>query len=99
MEQRLSEVEKATVRLETVIEAIKDNMATKTDLESSKSDIIKWTVGTALAIGAAGVTIMTFVLNNATPKSTESAAYPPPIIIQVPAVPPAATAMPSHQNK
>ncbi len=54
----------------------------KTGIAEMKTELIKWVVGTALAMGATALTVMTFVLNNAVPK----ASTPPqsPIIIQVP---------------
>lgn len=48
------------------------------------ADTFKWIIGSAIAMSAAGVTVMTFVLNNATPKQ---ATPPAPIVIQVPAPP------------
>jgi hypothetical protein len=75
-----------------------DHTATKADLHEArvemhamKSELIKWIVGTAIGLGVAAITVMTFVLNNAAPKLP--AASPAPIVIQLPA-PPAAQITP-----
>ena len=49
--------------------------------------MVKWMVGTAVGLGVAAITVMTFVLNNAAPKSVASP--PAPIIIYAPPAPPA----------
>ncbi len=83
--------------LETRLDTILPTLATKTDIgdtktaiSEAKADIVKWVVGTALAGIALALTVMTFVLNNASPK----APAPPPVVIYstpsghvVPAVP------------
>ena len=77
------------------LEAVIPTLATKADLMEMKSDLrgaihdqLKWIVGTMLALGALALAIMTFILNNATPKAP--VVQPPPIIINVPAPAPAA---------
>lgn len=77
----MSDINERFVRVESRLE----QTATKADMADMKAELIKWMVGTAIALGAAAVTVMTFVLNNATPKAP--AAQPAPIIIQVPAQP------------
>jgi hypothetical protein len=69
------------------LEAIIPTLATKVDLAELRSDMnkgfaeqVKWIVGTSVALGAAGITVMTFVLNNATPK-----AAPAPTVLVIPA--------------
>jgi hypothetical protein len=75
----------------THIEAILPTLATKADLHElrgemhdMKAETIKWIVGTAIGLGVAGITVMTFVLNNAIPKT---ALPQPPIIINLPSAP------------
>ena len=63
-----------------------DATATKADLMDAVNGQIKWMIVTAVGLGVAAVTVMTFVLNNATPK-TASVAQPPAIIINIPAQP------------
>ena len=64
------------------IEARLEQTATKADLAAAITDLVKWMVGTAIVLGATGITVITFVLNNATPKAP--LAPPAPIVIQVP---------------
>ena len=48
-------------------------------------DTIKWVIGTILAVAAATVSILTFVINNAVPKPPAAAAgHQAPIVISVP---------------
>jgi hypothetical protein len=37
------------------------------------SDMVKWVVGTAIVLGGTAITVMTFVLNNASPKTPPAA--------------------------
>ena len=69
------------------IEALLEQTATKADLHEMSATMIKWIVGTVSGMSIAAITIMTFVLNNAVPKSPPAPASPP-VIIQLP--PPAA---------
>ncbi|MBJ7313033.1 hypothetical protein ACFOLJ_29860 [Rugamonas sp. CCM 8940] len=93
MEARLSKLEEfasdARERL-AKIEVRLDQTATKadiaevrTDLHEQTSTMIKWIVGTVSGLGVAGITIMTFVLNNAVPKAAPVAPSAPqaPIVI------------------
>lgn len=78
------------------VETRLDHMATKADLAEMKADMVKWIVGTAIALGATAITVMTFVLNNAAPKQPVAPTQPP-IIINVPApAPPAIPAPPAQ---
>ena len=65
------------------IETRLDQTATKADMHELEATIIKWIVGTVSGLGVAGITVMTFVLNNPTPKPAPTAAAAP-IIITVP---------------
>lgn len=47
-------------------------------LHKSTADTVKWVAGTVLALGVIGISLMTFLLNNVTPKA--SAAAPAPLI-------------------
>lgn len=82
LEEFVAEMKKRLGRIEMRLE----EMATKAELaalqgEMNKgfADMVKWVVGTAMALGATGLTVITFVLNNATPKPVQSS--PAPIII------------------
>lgn len=86
------------------VEARLDQTATKEDLARLRvemhrefSSMIKWIVGTAVVPGAGAITMITFVLNYATPprhpaplvQAVPSAAPPPVIILLPPYSPPA----------
>lgn len=73
------------------IEARLEETATKADLNDQINtlrvemhkgfaDMIKWVVGTAIVLGGTFLTVITFVLNNAVPKSPPPAAQPPVVI-------------------
>lgn len=79
-EETRSELRAIDVRL-TRIEA---TIITKADLQESLNAMIKWVVGTAVGLGIAAITVMTFVLNNAVPKPSASPANAP-IVITLPA--------------
>ena len=89
MEARLSEVEKAIVRLDASL----PTLATKDEVQKGFSEMVKWIVGTGFAGLAVFITVMTFVLNNAVPKVVPApVVQQPPIIINVPSNVPAAAA-------
>ncbi|WP_130300785.1 MULTISPECIES: hypothetical protein [unclassified Duganella] len=60
-----------------------DQTATKADLAALEArmqkgfaDVIKWIIGITIVLTATSVTVMTFVLNNATPKAPPPALQP-----------------------
>lgn len=55
----------------------------RTDMHKGTAEIIKWMVGLTFGLGATAIVVMTFVLNNATPKAPTASAQQP-IIINVP---------------
>ena len=62
----------------------------RTDLHKGFADMTKWIVGTVIGVAAVTITIMTFVLNNAVPKSAATpVAQPAPIIVYAQPAPPA----------
>lgn len=86
MEPRIAALE---ARLDTLVPtlATKGDLAElKTEMHKGFAEMIKWIVGSALAGIAVFITVMTFVLNNAVPKTpVVQTAQPAPIIINVPA--------------
>ncbi|MES2352310.1 MAG: hypothetical protein V4641_32500 [Pseudomonadota bacterium] len=52
-------------------------------VESAVSQLVRWMVGTFIATIAIFITVMTFVPNNAVPKTLAPAATVPAVIIQV----------------
>lgn len=105
METRVAKLEQFVVdareRL-TKIETRLDETATKSDIAEIRvdmhkgfADMTKWVVGTAIGMGAAGIVVMTFVLNNAVPKTPSTPAAPTPIIIYAQPAPVAAPVAPT----
>jgi predicted methyltransferase len=86
LEEFAAETKDRLVRIETRLDGINATMATmatKADLADLSERMIKWIAGTAIAMSAAAITVMTFVLNHATPKAP--VVQPAPIIITIPA--------------
>jgi hypothetical protein len=83
MEKRIDNLEKDMSDVKSDVVVMKSNYVTKADLHESVNSLIKWIVGTAVALGAAAITIMTFVLNNAAPKP--ASAQQPIVIYAQPA--------------
>ena len=88
LEEFAADTRDRLARIETRLDGIEARMATKADLADLASTMVKWIVGAVSGLGIAGITVMTFVLNNATPKAFS--APPAPVIINVPT--PAASA-------
>lgn len=76
------------------VEARLDQTATKEDLARLRVEMpqefagmIKWMVGTAVVLGAAAITVITFVLNYATPRTAaplvQALPSAPSVIIQL----------------
>lgn len=100
-EEMNSRLESIETRLENRMRSLEDKIDNKfaqfdmrfSHLEASMhktaADTIKWVIGTALVMGVSGITVMTFVLNNAVPKAPPAATpgNSTPIIIQMPAQP------------
>lgn len=90
MDSRLAKLEALIPTLATKEEVVKLRGETRegfadvrSDMHKNTAEIIKWVVGTAVVISVAAVTIITFVLNNASPKAPPAVPQPP-IIINVP---------------
>ena len=78
LEEFATDAKERLVKIETRL----DQTATKGDLHEQTSTMVKWIVGTVTGLGLAGITIMTFVLNNAVPKVPAAPpVQPAPIII------------------
>jgi hypothetical protein len=100
MEARIARLEEFVVEARTELRAIDVRLgkieirlevtATKADLQDSANALIKWIVATAALLGAAAITVISFVLNNAVPKASPAA--PSPIVIAVPVQPVAPSA-------
>lgn len=99
MEARVAKLEEsaADTRDRLVkIEARLEQTATKSDLTEAINNQIKWMVGTAVVLGGLGITLMTFVLNNAIPKpAAVPAQLPQPIVVYPQPVPAITTPAPA----
>ena len=84
LEEFAVETRERLMRIETRLDQMADTMATKSDLSEVSATMIMWMFGMAFGISATAVTIITFVLNNATPKLVASTPAPQPIVIQLP---------------
>lgn len=62
----------------------------RAEMQKGFAELIKWMVGTVIAVNAVSVTVLMFAINNAAPKAAPSAT---PIIIY--AQPPAASPVPA----
>lgn len=83
LESRMGRLASRMDRLEALLISTKDDV----------NNAVKWIVGVMLAISMAAFTIITFVLNNATPKV---APVPQPIVIYTAELPHARPAPPSQ---
>jgi hypothetical protein len=64
--------------------------ALQVEMHKGFADMIKWVVGTAIVLGGTAITVITFVLNNATPKPAPAApssviVYAQPVPVPAPA--------------
>lgn len=97
-EIRMSEItrEELAARLETIEVRMDGRLVTieskidarfaelRTDMHKGTAELVKWVVGTAIAMAAVAITVMTFVLNNAVPKApttSQAQLQPQPVII------------------
>ena len=88
LEEFAVDAKERLVRIETRL----DQTLTKADFAEAMSAQVKWIVGTALGLGVAAITVMTFVLNNAVPKPPSAAPVPIVIYAQPSASPPTVAA-------
>jgi predicted outer membrane lipoprotein len=82
MEDRIAKLEEFAVEARERL----NQTATKADLRELETTMIKWLIGTLLAVSVAAITVMTFVLNNAVPKPP-MAAPAAPVVIYLPQPP------------
>lgn len=92
LEEFAAETRERLARIESRLE----QTATKADLHELAATMIKWIVGTVSGMSIAGITIMSFVLNNAVPKTPPAPAQVvPPVVIQLPSPVAPATSIPA----
>jgi hypothetical protein len=97
LEEFAAEARECFARIETRL----DLTATKADLSDLRAQLhqeflalVKWMVGTEVVLGASAITVITFVLNYATPPKNPPTpqvqtlpSIQPPVIIQLPPYP------------
>lgn len=91
MEERIARLEEVAIDTKdrlTRIEARQSELAAhqleltgkvgalQVEMHKGFADMIKWVVGTAIVLGGTALTVITFVLNYATPKAT-----PPSVVV------------------
>lgn len=89
MEARLKRIEDVLPSLATRDEMKLGFAELRTEMHKGFNEQVMWIVGTAIALGVAGITVMTFVLNNAVPKQPAPQAQPTVIVVPAAAAPPA----------
>ncbi|MBV7535830.1 hypothetical protein KW842_08640 [Duganella sp. sic0402] len=86
--QRLAKLEEFATDAKHRLVRLEENLHVfQVDMHKGFADMIKWVVGTAIVLGGSGITVITFVLNNATPKAAPPAPLPPVVIYTQPAPP------------
>lgn len=76
--QRLTRLEDFATDAKHRLERLEGNLRSlQVEMHKGFADMIKWVVGTAIVLGGAGITVITFVLNNATPKAAPPTPLPP----------------------
>jgi hypothetical protein len=89
LEEFSEDAKQRTVRLENNFSGLQEQFnALRVEMHKGFADVIKWIIGTVIVSSATGITVITFVLNNATPKAPPPAAPPPVVIYTQPAPPP-----------
>lgn len=84
--QRLARLEEFATDARHRLEGLEENLhALQVEMHEGFADMIKWVVGTAIVLGGSAITVITFVLNNATPKVAAPAPLPPVVIYTQPA--------------
>lgn len=89
LEEFAADAKQRLVRLEENVALLNEKLnALQVEMHKGFAGMIKWVVGTAIVLGGSGITVITFVLNNATPKAPPPAPLPPVVIYTQPAPPP-----------
>lgn len=84
IDQRFEKMDARFEKMEARFENIDGRLASMdTNIHKTAAETIKWVIGSAIAMAAAGITVITFVLNYGVPRAPAQALAP--IILQVPA--------------
>jgi hypothetical protein len=74
-----SDMDKMRIQMSSEMDKLRSDL--KSEIHRGAAETIKWVAGIVISANAVGATVMTFVLNNATPKAPVS---PAPINITIP---------------
>lgn len=89
--ERFARIETRLDQMVTKAEFIEAIGNLRAEMHKESTSTVKWIVGTAVVLGASAITVITFVLNYATPPRNPTVpvvqAAPAPIIIQLPPYP------------
>ena len=79
LEEFATDAKERLARIEARQTELADKLgALQVEMHRGFADMIKWVVGTAIVLGGTALTVITFVLNNATPKA---APMPPQSVV------------------
>lgn len=81
------QVEHRLTALETRLDAVLPGLSTKADVSELKADMVKWIVGTAIALGGIGIGIVSLVVSNAAKSPAPTMQPSQPVIINIPTQP------------
>lgn len=88
LEEFAADAKQRLMRLEADFDKLNEKInSLQVEMHKGFADMIKWVVGTAIVLGGSAITVITFVLNNATPKAAPAAPTPPLVIYTQPAPP------------
>jgi hypothetical protein len=80
LEEFATDAKERLARIEARQTELADKVgALQVDMHKGFADMIKWVVGTAIVLGGTALTVITFVLNNATPKVAPPT--PPSVVV------------------
>lgn len=85
IEACLAQLATKTELSDAKLELHREIAALRVEMQKGFANVVRWVIGTSLGIAVAGITVMTFVLNNATPKAAPVPAQPSPVVIYLPA--------------
>ena len=86
LEEFATDAKERLARIEARQAELADKVgALQVEMHKGFADMIKWVVGTAIVLGGTALTVITFVLNNATPKPSPTT--PPSVVVYTQPVP------------
>ncbi|USX17748.1 hypothetical protein NHH82_17875 [Oxalobacteraceae bacterium OTU3REALA1] len=90
LEEFATDAKERLARIEARQTELADKLgALQVEMHRGFADMIKWVVGTAIVLGGTALTVITFVLNNATPKAPQTIPQSVVVYTQPVPIPPA----------